>query len=195
MTTSDFGLREQILSVGKKLFIQHGYHGLAMRQISEAVGVSKAALYYHFKDKEELFVAILESNLGQMESQIELIHLKPISCSDKIAQFMEYVLNEPTEQRAIIRLASQEISQLSMEIRKSFAESYHEKFTGKIQKIFLDGIDAGEFRSIDPAVATWALLGMMYPYFYPADTGAKAVNSEVIQQVIDIYLSGVIKSS
>ncbi|MBK9209973.1 MAG: helix-turn-helix transcriptional regulator [Anaerolineales bacterium] len=58
MTIPEVGLREQILDTAKSLFMQQGYHGLAMRQISEAVGVSKAALYYHFKDKEELFLAM-----------------------------------------------------------------------------------------------------------------------------------------
>ena len=76
MTTPELGLREQILVAAKRLFIEQGYHGLAMRQISEAVGVSKAALYYHFKDKEELFLAILSSNLDEIEQAIDLIHAK-----------------------------------------------------------------------------------------------------------------------
>ena len=67
MTIPEIGLREQILVTAKSLFIQQGYHGLAMRQISEAVGVSKAALYYHFKDKEELFLAILSGYLNEIE--------------------------------------------------------------------------------------------------------------------------------
>ena len=46
MTTPEIGLREQILVTAKSLFIQQGYHGLAMRQISDAVGVSKACLLY-----------------------------------------------------------------------------------------------------------------------------------------------------
>jgi AcrR family transcriptional regulator len=45
-------LRAEILAAARGLFIQQGYHGLAMRQIAEAVGVSKPALYYHFRDKE-----------------------------------------------------------------------------------------------------------------------------------------------
>jgi AcrR family transcriptional regulator len=193
MTTSEVGLREKILVTAKSLFIQHGYHGLAMRQISEAVGVSKPALYYHFKDKEELFVAILRSNLDEIERNIDLIRARKIASSEKMALLIEYVLNEPTEQRAIIRLASQEISQLSSTARQSFGESYHHQFIGKLQKIFQEGMDQGEFEPMDPAVATWALLGIMYPYFYPADTGAKPVTRETIRQIASIYLTGVVK--
>ncbi len=59
-TTETRDLRELILATAKSLFSQQGYHGLAMRQISESLGVAKSALYYHFKDKEQLFLAILK---------------------------------------------------------------------------------------------------------------------------------------
>jgi AcrR family transcriptional regulator len=191
MKSSEIGLRENILVAAKSLFIQQGYHGLAMRQISDAVGVSKAALYYHFKDKEELFVAILNSNLDEMETTIDLIQSMQISCGEKIVLFVEYVLKQPTEQRAIIRLASQEMAQLSALTRKKFDLSYHDQFTGKLQNIFQAGVINGEFRPIDPAIATWALLGMMYPYFYPAHTGATPVPAETIRQILEIYMQGV----
>ncbi len=190
MNSIDLGLREKILVAAKSLFIQQGYHGLAMRQISDAVGVSKAALYYHFKDKEELFVAILSSNLNEIESAIDQIQSRPISCGEKISLFVAYVLEQPTEQRAMIRLASQEMAQLSETARKKFDKTYHDQFTGKLQIIFQEGVEKGEFRPIDPVIATWALLGIMYPYFYPAHTGATALGDETIQQIIQIYMTG-----
>lgn len=162
-----------------------------MRQISDEVGVSKAALYYHFKDKEELFLAILNSNLDEIESAIDLIRSRPVSYSEQIVLFVEYVLKQPAEQRAMIRLASQEMSQLSATARKKFNKTYHNQFTGKLQAIFEAGIENGEFRPIDSAIATWALLGIMYPYFYPAHTGATPVRTETISQIISIYMNGV----
>jgi AcrR family transcriptional regulator len=194
MTTSEPGLREQILVTAKSLFIQQGYHGLAMRQISDALGVSKAALYYHFKDKEELFIAILSSNLGELENAINLIQSKHVSCKEQIILFVKYVLEQPAEQRAIIRLASQEMSQLSAASRNKFDKTYHDQFTGKLQAIFQAGIENGEFRPIDPSIATWALLGIMYPYFYPAHTGNAPVRHETIRQIISIYMNGVAQS-
>jgi AcrR family transcriptional regulator len=194
MTTPEIGLREQILVTAKSLFIQLGYHGLAMRQISDAVGVSKAALYYHFKDKEELFLAILSSNLKEIESAIDDIVAKQVSCSQQVTMFVEYILKQPTEQRAIIRLASQEMSQLSAIARKKFNKDYHDQFTGKLQAIFQKGVDIGEFRPVDPTIATWSLLGMMYPYFYPAHTDAMPLQKKTITQIIGIYLNGVTRS-
>ena len=193
MTTPEIGLREQILVTAKGLFIQQGYHGLAMRQISEAVGVSKAALYYHFKDKEELFLAILSGYLNEIEAAIDKIMAKPVSSSEHIRLFAEYILKQPADQRAVTRLGSQEMSQLSAASRKMFGKIYHDKFIGKLITIFKTGIESGEFQAFDAEVSTWALLGMMYPYFYPAHTGDSPLPTKTIHDIVNIYLNGVRK--
>ena len=195
MTTSEIGLREQILVTAKSLFIQQGYHGLAMRQISEAVGVSKAALYYHFKDKEELFLAILSGYLNEIEAAIDEIIAKPVSSSEHIRLFVEYILKQPAEQRAVTRLGSQEMAQLSAASRKVFGKIYYDKFIGKLIAIFKAGIASGEFQAFDAEVSTWALLGMLYPYFYPAHTGDSPLAVKTINELVNIYLNGVKKRS
>lgn len=193
MITSETSLREKILLTAKSLFIQQGYHGLAMRQISEAVGVSKAALYYHFKDKEELFLAILDIYLNEIESAIDAIQSKRLSSSEQLRMFVEYILSQPAEQRAVMRLGSQEMVQLSVSSRKSFGKIYREKFIGKLTAIFQVGIESGELKSLNAEVATWALLGIMYPYFYPAHTGDKPVSANVIDEIVMIFLKGIEK--
>lgn len=192
MPISETGLPEQILETAKSLFIQKGYHGLSMREISDALGVSKASLYYYFKDKEELFLAILKIYLEDMNGQLTQITAQTVPSSQKIRKFMEYVLTQPADQRATIRLSSQEITHLSPETRKIFDLIYREKFVGKIQSILQEGMDANEFRKMEPEVAVWALLGIMFPYFYPTHAGnGLPVPAQVIDEVVNIYLTGI----
>jgi AcrR family transcriptional regulator len=58
------GGRERLLAAADSLFRQRGFADVSMQQIAEAAGVTKAAPYYHFKDKEELlaevFVRVME---------------------------------------------------------------------------------------------------------------------------------------
>ena len=191
MSPPDTNTRQQILSVAKRLFIQQGYHGLAMRQISEALGVTKAALYYHFKDKEELFMAILESYLDEMGATMDGILAAGGSRRAQVQMFVRSVLSQPAEERAIIRLGSQEISQVSPEARQAFNRVYQEKFIGKIEAILRAGIEAGDFRPMQPEVATHALLGIMYPYLYPSKDKDKGVPPETVEQITSIFLEGV----
>lgn len=190
-------LRPQILDAAKRLFIEKGYHGLAMRQIAEALGVSKAALYYHFKDKEELLLAILDSYLDNIERELAQIAAQPLGTRARITALVEMILAQPTEQRAVIRLSSQEMAQLSAPARQAFDRAYHRKFLHRIQAILEDGIRRGELRAIDPGVATWALLGMLYPYFYPAHSGdlpqagALPQARDIAAQLVEIFIDGI----
>ncbi|MCA0455265.1 MAG: TetR family transcriptional regulator [Chloroflexi bacterium] len=62
--------RDNLVETAGRLFLQHGYDGTSVRQIAEAVGVTEAALYYHFKDGKR---GLLEAVIG---SQIpNLIHI------------------------------------------------------------------------------------------------------------------------
>lgn len=184
-------LRELILETAKNLFSQKGYHGLAMRQISESLGVAKSALYYHFKDKEQLFLAILEFYLDEMESALDRIQAQSIPGSQRVRLLVEYILRQPPEQRSVIRLASQEMVQLSESARQSFHQVYRKKFIDKIKAILESGMESGEFMRLDPEIATWALLGIMYPYFYSGYAAMPSVPDETIQQILTIYLDGI----
>ena len=190
MSASETGLRDEILATATQLFIQQGYHGLAMRQISEALGVSKAALYYYFEDKEELFLAILTDYLEEIETAIAAIQAQTESGAEQIHRFVEMVLQQPAERRAIIRLASQEMAQLSASARTRFNRLYHEKFIGKLTALLQGGMERGEFRPLDAKTAAWALLGIMYPYFYPAHSGDRPIEADTIDEIVTIYLNG-----
>jgi AcrR family transcriptional regulator len=55
--------RERILDVAAELFGEHGYDATSLREIAERLGFTKAALYYHFKSKEEILLALMEPAL------------------------------------------------------------------------------------------------------------------------------------
>jgi AcrR family transcriptional regulator len=53
-------LREDILEKSIPLFAEYGYDGMSMRKVAKVVGVTVAALYYHFSDKEQLYLDVVE---------------------------------------------------------------------------------------------------------------------------------------
>lgn len=52
--------RQRIQDVALELFAEQGYEKTSLREISEKLDVTKAALYYHFKTKEDILVSIFE---------------------------------------------------------------------------------------------------------------------------------------
>jgi AcrR family transcriptional regulator len=59
------GGRDAILDTSAKLFSQQGYNGVSIRDIAQECGMTNAALYYHFKNKEDLFLAMLQRDHEQ----------------------------------------------------------------------------------------------------------------------------------
>lgn len=183
-------LRQAILDQARRLFIRHGYHGLAMRQIAEVLGVTKPALYYHFRRKEELFLSILEEYLEAMEQLLDSLLNSSLNCHERIKSFIEALLNQPDEQRALIHLVSREAVHLSPGARQQLLQSYDGRFLSKIRRILEQGMQQGELRSLDPKVAVWVLLGLLYPYFSPGS--ASQLSSQQMSELLaSIFFDGV----
>jgi AcrR family transcriptional regulator len=51
--------RDEILKAAMRLFAMRGFHETSMAEVARAAGVSKALIFWHFKTKEELFMAVL----------------------------------------------------------------------------------------------------------------------------------------
>ncbi len=53
--------RARLIETAYTLFCRQGYHGTSLRDIAESAGVAVGGIYNHFKDKEELFAAVLDT--------------------------------------------------------------------------------------------------------------------------------------
>ncbi|MGV9291834.1 TetR/AcrR family transcriptional regulator [Streptomyces sp. NPDC003719] len=75
--------RQRIQDVALGLFAEQGYEKTSLREIAERLDVTKAALYYHFKTKEEILVSIFEDLTRPIEDLIEWGRLQPHTLETK----------------------------------------------------------------------------------------------------------------
>jgi len=190
VSATDVTMPERILEGATHLFVTQGYHRISMREIAEAVGVSKAGLYYHFKDKEDLLLAILTAYLDNIERLLDGVQQAGGSTRSQVTGLMHAIFAQAPEQRAIIRLASQEMVQLSQEARARFGLIYHQKFIAQIEAILQRGMNRGELRPMDVHLAAWILLGMMYPFFYPAHASELGAPAAAIDLMLQVFFDG-----
>lgn len=59
-------IKEQILDAAIELFAKKGYNGVSMRDVAKAVLSTPAAIYYHFADKDQLYVEMLRHALKEL---------------------------------------------------------------------------------------------------------------------------------
>nr|WP_208865660.1 TetR/AcrR family transcriptional regulator [Streptomyces viridochromogenes] len=75
--------RQRIQDVALGLFAEQGYEKTSLREIAERLEVTKAALYYHFKTKEEILVSIFEDLTKPIEELIEWGRQQPHTLDTK----------------------------------------------------------------------------------------------------------------
>ncbi|NYH43199.1 AcrR family transcriptional regulator [Micromonospora jinlongensis] len=68
MRESTGGTRDRIKAVALELFTEQGYEKTSLREIAERLNVTKAALYYHFKSKDDIVASFVEDRLEQMDA-------------------------------------------------------------------------------------------------------------------------------
>jgi AcrR family transcriptional regulator len=181
-------MRERILSVATAMFVERGYEGVAMREIAEACGISKPALYYHFAGKSDVLNAVFTGYLAEIADVVEA-SASHGSGELRLRWLVERLFRLPAERRAIMRLALHDVGQLDPGQRAAFAADYRGRFIGPLQSIVAEGAAAGEFAAKDPAVVVWLLLGMLYPFFAPPGAGL-ASDAGTVEDLLDVFFHG-----
>jgi TetR/AcrR family acrAB operon transcriptional repressor len=82
---------ENILSVSAKLFVEKGYEKTSVQDITDALGMSKGAIFHHFKSKEDIFNAVISRQAQYAEQAVyEMINeVKAINAKEKLITLLE----------------------------------------------------------------------------------------------------------
>src|ERR1700738_2193587 len=71
--------RSRVQSVALELFAEHGYEKTSLREIAERLGVTKAALYYHFKSKEDIVHSFTDDYFAELDALLDWAKEQPRS--------------------------------------------------------------------------------------------------------------------
>src|SRR6478736_4473432 len=62
--------RKELMAIAIDCFARYGYQGTSIDRIATAAGVTKGALYYHFRDKEELLFEAVKDRIAEFEERV-----------------------------------------------------------------------------------------------------------------------------
>jgi AcrR family transcriptional regulator len=106
--------RERILEEARTLFVTHGYRALTMRSIAKSMGYSHGALYYHFKEKAELFYTLIRDDFSVLlQRQKELMEAYPqpgiALLQSWMLEFIRFGLDNPNHYEIMFMMNDSEI--------------------------------------------------------------------------------------
>lgn len=106
--------RERIMDAARHLFITKGYRGISMRSIGQHLGYSHGSLYYHFKEKAELFYAIVVKDFESLTLLCEQVAKRPPTdgfskLEQLMLEFIKFGLDHPHQYEIMFMLRDEEI--------------------------------------------------------------------------------------
>jgi AcrR family transcriptional regulator len=191
------GRRNQIVAIAAELFSQKGFRGTTTKEIADHAGVSEAIIFRHFASKDKLYAAILDYKVKQGTERIKAQLEEAASRKDDRAFFGSLALEmldshceDPTFMRLLLFSALE-----GHELSSIFFDSTARDIKNHIRKYIKQRSSDGAFRSIDPAVAARAFVGMVLHQVQARtifkDDDVKLSNRQIADRFVEIFLNGV----
>src|SRR5580700_1625201 len=186
----------QVLDAAAAVFAQKGYAGASTRDIAERLGVRQASLYYYFPSKESALGAICELGVKDFITNLRAIIARTAPADRKlreaIANHLAPLRVHPDADYVCVFLRHRhELPDLQRQAVAALARTYQDL----IERLFREGIAAGEFRAdLDPKLATLALLGMCNSVITNRGVPRSATIDSMIEEYARMVIGGVVAS-
>lgn len=159
MTQQD--TKAHILTVATTVFAQKGFARASMNDIVRASGLSKGGVYWHFKSKDDIIVAIFDQFFAAQVMQLDAVLAGEGVASAKLMQLAELIGQEsetwvtqfpfPMEFYA---LAARD--EALKKVMSQYLRAYEERLVSLVKQ----GVAEGEFRAVDPVETAMTLEGL-----------------------------------
>ncbi len=153
--------RKQILKVAVKVFARSNYQAARVADIAMEVGISEAAIYRHFRRKEDIFLAILD----HMSKQILAFWQEEFEKSDDVIEvlrgmgntYYRRMIQHPDELRVQFQAISEiDTPSIAQRLRKD-----HENYVSFFTKVLEKGVRNGSIRKdLDVKTVAWIFNGL-----------------------------------
>lgn len=161
LTLIEMSLREEILDVSKRILIKNGFNKISMRKIAKEADVTATSIYLHFKNKDDLLLALIEDSVEHLNAEL-MEALDPgkdviRQLEDLARAYLHYALEHPQAYEIIYMVRPEEMPKYPREKFQQIRSSY-ELLAGIIQK----GVDQQVFAVDDPLISAYTLWAQMH---------------------------------
>jgi len=154
--------RARIQQVALELFAEQGYDKTSLREIAERLDVTKAALYYHFKSKEDIVRSLVEDYMGQVDALIAWAKTQPRTPETRGAILGRYVQIVADGSDVFRMLNHNQAAVNSLAGAKERGSVFRERMTGLVEAITDPGADMMERLRVTMALGSVSVGWMFF---------------------------------
>ncbi|MHB1239888.1 MAG: TetR/AcrR family transcriptional regulator, partial [Gammaproteobacteria bacterium] len=160
-------VRRALLDCARRLFAEHGYAGVSLRQVGRAAGVNPAMVHYYFGDKRGLYRQIFHEAAGPVLDQVRrLIDDNGTTDTHPIQTFLTLLMRTLARSPWLPAFITRDVLAPDGEFREEFVHTYASPGGTGVATLITREIAAGRLRSdLDPDLAALSLVSLaLYPF-------------------------------
>jgi AcrR family transcriptional regulator len=153
--------RGRILDAALNIFARKGYHDTRLDEIVDESSTSKGAIYFHFPNKERLFLALVDQFADLLERRVvEAIEPEEKGIA-RVRVALETTLNTFGQYRRPAKILLVQAVGLGAPFEKKRNE-VNDRFAALIETYLLEAIEVGDMPPVDTEVVATAWMGAIY---------------------------------
>lgn len=184
--------RDQIVRIAANLFGEKGYDGTSLRDIAEASGITKAALYYHFPDKERLYEDVVVTRLGALIDAVREAIARSDDPVEKIRLFMIASAQRAERDRSGWIASSNIFWSLVTTTHGKGIVELRDEFEHLLRDLIVEAIKQKRFRLVDPAILGRLLLSGLTQIPRWHKPSGRLSAQQVMEQYLSIVFNGIL---
>jgi AcrR family transcriptional regulator len=175
--------REKILDAAEELFARRGFSGVGLSGIADAVGLGKSSLFHHFPTKAQLYAAVVERILSEIETALTQALAAGGSPVERLDRWADTIIDllgaRPAHARLLLRslFEDDELSGSSEEERA--ADATLARIVGNVSHLLREGMAAGALRAANIGHTLQSLIGLIIYHFASGEFGDELLGRSV----------------
>ena len=191
MSNSRLG-KQHLLETAEKLFTEHGYQAVSIRDIAQASGVTNAALYYHFPNKEALFDEVIEYHAEKLAQRLVEASAKANTTRDKLAAMLLEYAAHVSERRSPLFSLRRKADKAHLEQVKKHHAHLVGRMLAPLESLLQEAIQQGVLQPLPEKYSPASLvLGLLHGVMqHRRHSENDQITSEDIDFVIGVFWHG-----
>ena len=178
--------RQRILDVALDLFTEQGYDGTSLREIAEQLGVTKAALYYHFESKEDILMALHMRIHDFGREALMLIGEGPVTL-ELWGELLDQIVGEMLAQRKLFLMHERNQAVLE-KLHREDHDAEHEDIQNQFRRVLGDERVPSRDR-----VRMAAAFGVVFSSIFLGDASFDSTPKDELEEMLRDILHDVLR--
>jgi AcrR family transcriptional regulator len=188
-------VESQIVAEATRLFAERGFSGTSLKDIADATGLTRPALYHYVKNKDELLAKLVaELAQGPVHALREINRAEGTTPLERLRRMAYIIAHQQAAEPARFQLLIRSEADLSEALAGPYLQSRREVLA-EVVAVIDEGIRSGEMRPVDSRIAALAIIGQCnWVAWWQPPGSPTEVTDHVAESIADLAVASVATS-